>query len=88
MKIEKIIVLGMELTRWNHKSCTVDIAEGDNWATTYTVESTEPGKGHATELLTEAKTYYESKNKKFGGTVALNEKMRRLYKKLEITEYK
>ena len=87
MKIEKVPVLGMELTRWTYKSCVADFGVGDEWATLYKIESKIRGKGHATQLLTKAKEYYEGENKIFGGTVSLNQSMKNIYKKLGIKEY-
>lgn len=81
-------IMGMELEVWRNKSCYANFGVGDNWATLYLIESQEEGKGHATELLIEAKKYYERLGKKFGGDVALNERMANLYKKLGIEEYK
>lgn len=86
MKKEIVNIMGIELTRWTHKSCVCDVAEGDNWATIYTIESKKQGKGHATELLEYLKRYYGGY--KFGGSVALNPTMAHLYKKLKIKEYK
>jgi len=80
-------IMGMELECWENKSCSAQFGVGDTWATLYLIESQEEGKGHATELLIEAKKYYEGLGKKFGGDVALNERMARLYKKLDIEEY-
>lgn len=88
MKISPVNVLGMDLIRWQYESCTGDFGIGDNWATLYTIESGEENKGHATELLKAAKEFYEGEGKKFGGSVALSEKMRKLYIKLGIKEYK
>jgi len=85
MKKEEINIMGLELVRWTHKSCEVDIAEGIKWATIYRVESREQGKGHATELLGFLKNYYKSK--RFGGSVALSPAMKHLYQKLQIKEY-
>lgn len=87
MKIEKVDVFGMELERWSHKSCIADFGTGDNFATLYSIHSAEEGKGHATALLTEAKKYYENKNLKFGGSVALSSRMRAIYQRLNIDEY-
>lgn len=87
MKKEIVNVMGMELERWTNKSCQADIAVGDDWATLYVIESREKRKGHAEELLREAKKYYENLDKDFGGDVALNEGMRKLYQKLNIKEY-
>ena len=85
-QIKKVIVLGMPLMEWTYKSCVANIAEGGDWATIYGIESREPGKGHATTLLLEAKDYY--KDKRFGGTVSLNPRMASVYKKCGIKEYK
>lgn len=87
MRIKSVNVMGMELDRWTHESCTADFGIGDGWATLYTIGSKEEGKGHATQLLTEAKSYYEKEGKKFGGSVALNERMRDIYRRLGIEEY-
>jgi hypothetical protein len=92
----KVNVMGMDLDRWlridNKKKvlCVADIdsPEKEDWATIYTVESIEKGKGNATALLKEVKKYYENKGKKFGGSVALNDVMSHIYKKLGIKEYK
>lgn len=75
------------LTRWEYKSCRADFGEGQEWATLYFIKSDEPGKGHATILLTSAKRYYEGLGKRFGGTVALNDRMQRIYQRLGIHEY-
>jgi hypothetical protein len=87
MNKRKITKLGMRLHEWQHKSCTAEFAVGKNWATLYYIESKKEGQGHATQLLAVAKQYYEEKGKKFGGSIALNERMRSIYKKLDITEY-
>ena len=87
MKIEKVIVLGMTLHRWTNGGCVADFGVADSWATLYSIKSANEGKGEATALLKEAKKYYEDLGKKFGGSVALNEKMRRIYQRLGITEY-
>lgn len=88
MKIEPVEVLGMKLQRWTHSSCTADFGVGDDFATLYYIESKEEGKGHATELLIAAKKHYEANGYNFGGSVALNERMRSIYKRLGIKEYK
>ena len=86
-EIKLVDVMGMPLERWNYKSCTADFGMGEDWATLYSIESKEEGKGHATQLLATAKKYYEDSGKKFGGTVALNPRMSKIYKRLKITEY-
>jgi hypothetical protein len=87
MEIEKVNKLGMELEQWTNKSCVAEVGVGDTWATVYYIESKEEGKGHATELLKEAKKHYEGEGKVFGSSVALNERMRHLLVKLNIKEY-
>lgn len=61
------------------------VAEGDGWATIYTVESTMPNKGYCQQLLLKLKEIY--KDVRFGCTVALNDKMKHILQKLEIKEY-
>jgi hypothetical protein len=61
------------------------IAEGEGWATIYTVESTDQGKGYCQQLLLKLKDIY--KDVSFGCTVALNEKMSHILQKLNIHEY-
>lgn len=87
--MEKKVInkLGMELEEWTNKSCRAEFGIGKDWATLYYIESQEKRKGHATDLLLEAKQHYESQGKRFGGSVALNPEMSNLYKKLNIKEY-
>ena len=87
MEHKTINVMGMTLEQWRNKSCTAEFGEGDNWATLYSIRSEAEGKGHATELLLEAKKYYEAKGKKVGGDVALNDRMKKLYQKVGYREY-
>lgn len=88
MKKEIVNVMGMELERWEHESCTADFGVGDDWATLYDISSKEENRGHATQLLTAARHYYEAVGgKKFGGSVALSESMKHIYEKLGIEEY-
>ena len=84
---KKVNIMGMELDEWTNKSCVAHFGLGTDWATLYDIESKEPGKGHATELLTKAKKFYENRGKCFGGDVALNDRMRKIYQRLNITEY-
>ena len=86
-QIREVNILGMPLIEWKYKSCIAHIAEFPKSATLYKILSKNEGKGEATALLKEAKKYYEDLGKKFGGSVALNEKMRRIYQRLGITEY-
>ncbi len=79
--------MGMELEEWKNKSCVAHFGVGDDWATLYDIQSGVQKQGHATELLEQAKHFYqEIEGKKFGGTVALNDTMKRLYKKIGIEE--
>jgi hypothetical protein len=87
MNISQITALGMPLEVWEHKSCRAEFGVGDDWATLYGIQSKIKNKGHATELLIEARKHYEAQGKKFGGTVALSEPMAHIYKKLGIKEY-
>jgi hypothetical protein len=84
---KKQFVMGMEMEVWKHKSCSAEFGEGPGWATLYLIRSTEPGKGHASELLRFVKQFYEEKGLSFGGTVALNERMRKIYNRLGIKEF-
>lgn len=85
--IEKKTILGMEVEEWVYRSCVAHFGVGDNWATLYDIESGEPGKGHATVLLVIAKAHYQKQGKKVGGTIALNERMAKIYERLGIEEY-
>jgi hypothetical protein len=87
MTQKRVNVLGMELVQWNHESCRAHFAVEEDWATLYDIRSSEPGQGHATELLREAKRFYEAEGRRFGGTVALTDRMKRIYQRLGITEY-
>lgn len=91
LQMRKVKVLGMELERWTYngyKGCVADFGVGEDFATLYTIESKIKCKGYATLVLIETKKYYEDQGKKFGGTVALNDVMKHIYKKLNIEEYK
>lgn len=80
-------LLGDGIQQWKYKSCTADFGVGNDWATLYNIESKKEGKGHATALLMEARKHYEAQGKKFGGSVALNDRMRSIYERLGIREY-
>jgi len=79
------------MDRWEGYDCVADVATGDEsdgkWATLYFILSADQNKGHATKLLTEIKEHYESKGFAFGGSVALNPAMARVYEKCGVTEY-
>ncbi len=77
----------MELDEWQVESCTAHFGVGNDWATLTDIESTIPSQGHATKLLTIAKAYYEKQGKRVGGSIALNERMARLYRKVGYIEY-
>ena len=77
----------MELDEWKVGSCIAHFGTGGNWATLYDIWSGEQGKGHATKLLEKAKDYYEKQGKKVGGSVALNNRMKFIYKKVGYVEY-
>jgi len=79
--------MGMPLDEWVHESCTAHFGVGPDWATLYDIRSTTPGKLHATWLLIWARVHYEILGKKFASSVALNDRMRRILKRLEILEY-
>ena len=83
----KVTILGMLLDEWKYKSCIARCATGQDWATLYDIKSKEEGKGHATKLLLAMKEYYEGKGLKFGGSVAVNMRMKRLYQKCGIDGY-
>lgn len=72
---------------WIYKENGVEtlVAEGKNWATIYTVFSSNPNKGHCQELLKKLKDIY--KNTDFGCTVALNSTMKHILTKLNIKKY-
>jgi len=88
MNLKKVNILGMELDEIKFVSCTAHFGIGPDWATLYDIESQDEGMGHATALLREAKTYYEEQGKRFGGSVALNNRMRKIYRNLKIHEYR
>jgi len=83
----KIVRTAGCLAIWKYLSCEAEVGSREDWATVYLIESKEPGKGHATTLLLAMKKYYEAKGLRFGGSVALNMRMRRLYQKCQIHEY-
>lgn len=80
-------MFGGPLTEWRHKSCRAVFGVGNDWATLYEIHSREESKGHATELLRAAKLFYERQGKRFGSTVALNDRMQSILQRLDIKEY-
>ena len=87
MMHKTIYALGMPLEAWRHKSCIAEFGVGDGYAMLYHIRSFVEGQGHATELLTEAKRYYESLGKIVGSTVALTSRMKGILDRLGIPEY-
>ena len=83
----KVDELGMELDEWKFRSCVARCGVGEDWATVHSIRSRQEGKGHATVLLFTMKYYYEKQGLKFGGSVALNDRMCRLYQKCGVKEY-
>jgi hypothetical protein len=77
----------MELDEWKYASCIAHFGTANDWATLYDIESSKLSHGHATRLLLKAKQYYEQHGKIVGGSVALNDRMSNLYKKVGIPEY-
>lgn len=86
MRRKNVEVMGMILDEWKYHSCTAHFGVGKEWATLYDIESKEEGKGHATGLLTTAKHVYEIEKKEVRGTIALNDRMREIYKNVGIPE--
>ena len=89
IEITNIEIFGVPLVQWKYKQCVAEfgVNEQENWATLCTIRSLSEGKGHATHVLAEAKTFYESQGKRFGGSVALNSRMKAIYQRLGVTEY-
>lgn len=82
-----IETMGMHLTQATYKSCTANIGLGKDWATIYSISSSDEGKGHCQELCKYLKEFYTECGKVFGSTVALSSSMKHILQKLEITEY-
>lgn len=89
IETKEISMMGMPLVEWKYRSCTANfgVSEEEKYATLYEIISLEQGKGHATYLLTAAKKFFEDTGYKFGGSVALNDRMKSIYKRLNIEEY-
>lgn len=77
--------------KWKHCRAMVYVSDEEKWATVSLIE-THPdhrNKGQATELMQFLQRLYEKQQGyKFGGTVALNPAMSRVYEKTGIIEYK
>lgn len=82
--------MGIDLIQWRLGGAIAEfeVNEDEKWATLYTIHSQFEGKLHATTLLFIAKTFYESGGFTFGGSIALNDRMRRIYQRLKIQEYR
>ena len=87
MKHQTKNILGMSLECWENKGVEIEIAEFPDTATIYSVRSKIEGKGFATETLTWLQGHYEGQGKSLCSSVALNDRMARILKKLGIKEY-
>ena len=87
MKITKANTMGMDVEICTFESCRATIGIGPSWATIYSMESKEPGKGHGNSLIIQMRNHYEAQGKKFGSTVALSKAMKHLLEKHNIVEY-
>ena len=76
--------------RWKYCRAMVYENAEEKWATVSLIEtkSEYQNQGHATELMLFLKAYYGQKQYDFGGTVALNPAMSRVYEKTNVKEYK
>jgi GNAT superfamily N-acetyltransferase len=83
----KVCISAKRLDNWAYKSCEAECGVGEDWATLNYIRSKEEGKGHATMLLIFIKEFYKRQGLKFGGSVALNDRMHNLYLRLGIKEY-
>jgi len=84
----KVNSLGMELDGWEYESCQATCGVGEDFATIYSIDSSDPNKGHATILIKIMRKIYTDEGKRFGTSVALSPQMQHLVKKLELLEYK
>lgn len=75
----------VNLVTYRENGVKAIVAEGKNWATVYTIESSNPNKGYCQQLLSSLKRIY--KDVDFGCTVALNPTMKHILQKLNIKEY-
>ena len=85
--LTKVNEMGMPLDEWNYRSCTARCGVGSDWATIYSIRSKVEGRGDAQIMLLSLKDYYEKQGLRFGGSVALNDRMHRLYRKCGVREY-
>ena len=87
MKKKIVNVLGMTQLEVVHKKCVAYFwfSIKEKWITLFYICSTNPWKWEAQELLNQIKKDFDWFN--IGGTVALNDTMRHIYKKLNIKEY-
>ena len=84
--LRQVNALGMDLTLFQYKGVSGSLAEGDDWATMYSIESANEGRGECQECLLLLKEHYEAQGKRFGSSVALNPRMRHILQKLDIYE--
>jgi len=87
MFVGKKIICGMCLDEWINESCTAHIGVGDDWATIYSIVSTQLNNGHAERLIRAMRSYYNKRGKVFGTSITLSPAMQHLVKKIRLKEY-
>lgn len=84
-------ILGIRLLEVTYQSCVAHFGLGEDgegkWLTLYDIKSTCPGQGHATDLLSVMQSASARTGRRFGGSIALNNRMRSIYRRLGIHEY-
>lgn len=78
------------LYKWKHCRAMVYVNDEEKWATVSLIEThpSHQNKGEATELMMFLKELYQDRQHyTFGGTVALNPAMSRVYEKSGVKEY-
>lgn len=75
--------------KWKYCRAMVYVNDEEKWATVSLIETHQDhrNKGMATELMLFLRKLYGGKGYTFGGTVALNPAMSRVYEKTGVTEY-
>lgn len=76
--------------KWKYCRAMVYVNDEERWATVSLIETKAEyqNQGQATELMQFLQKLYEKQGYTFGGTVALNPAMARVYEKTGIKEYK
>lgn len=89
IKVKEVNIMGMDLLEFSYKSCIARCGYNDEekWGTIYTMNSSEPGKGHGTILIIAMKRFFEDKGYRFASSVALSPAMKHLLTKYNIKEY-